>query len=78
MWVGCIVVLVLVVLGDFFIHAHSAFRVDGTFGFYAWYGLVTCIAMIVVAKLLALLLKRPDNYYDAGNRHRPTATERDT
>ena len=76
-WIGFIVVLVLIVLGDFFIHAHSAFEVDGTFGFYAWYGLLTCIAMILAAKLLALVLKRPDDYYDAASRHSPTATERD-
>ena len=77
LWIGFIVVLLLVVLGDFFIHTHVAFEIDGTFGFYAWYGLVTCIAMIVAAKALALLLKRPDDYYDAGTRPEVTATRRD-
>lgn len=67
LWTGFVAVLVLVVLSDLFIHAHAAFRIDGTFGFYAWYGLATCIAMIAVAKLLALLLKRPDTYYDTSD-----------
>jgi hypothetical protein len=29
------------------------------------YGFFSCAAMIVVAKLLGLLLKRPDTYYGA-------------
>ena len=35
----------------------------GWFGFHAWYGFLTCAAMIVFAKCLGLLIKRPDTYY---------------
>ena len=33
------------------------------FGFHAGFGFMVCAAMIVVAKALALVLKRPDSYY---------------
>lgn len=64
LWIGFIVVLTLLVLADLFIHPHPLFGIDGTFGFFAWYGLLTCVAMILVAKVLGFLLKRPDTYYD--------------
>lgn len=43
---------------------HSHFGIDGTFGFYSWYGFVTCVAMVVIAKALGIVLKRKDTYYD--------------
>lgn len=64
LWIGFAVVLSLLVLADLFIHPHATFGVDGTFGFYAWYGLLTCMAMVLVAKALGLALKRPDTFYD--------------
>ena len=64
LWRGGFVVLALVVLADFFIHTHEYFQIDGTFGFYAWYGLVVCIGMVLLAKGLGIFLKRKDTYYD--------------
>jgi hypothetical protein len=64
LWIVFIAILIVCVAGDFFIHQHAYFGLDGTFGFYAWYGFVTCVLMIVVAKVLGILIKRPDNYYD--------------
>ncbi len=64
MWRYGIVMLAALALLDLFLEPHPYFGIDGTFGFYSWYGLLTCIAMIVVAKGLALFLKRPDTYYD--------------
>ena len=64
LWVVFAVVLAMLVLADVFLHPHKVFGVDGTFGFYAWYGLLTCMAMVLFAKALGLLLKRPDTYYD--------------
>ena len=59
-------VLAALLLADFAIHPHALFGLDGTFGFYAWYGLVTCMAMVLVAKGLGVFLKRPDDYYADG------------
>ncbi len=57
-------ILGLLVLADFLIHPHEAFGIEVTFGFYSWYGLATCLAMILFSKFLALFLKRKDSYYD--------------
>ena len=56
-------VLALTVIAQVFIHVHAYFEVDGWFGFYAIYGFLTCVGMVVGAKLLGFLLKRPDDYY---------------
>ena len=64
LWIGGIFFLTLLVLADFFIHAHASFKIDGTFGFYSWYGLVTCVAMVLFAKALGIFLKVKDTYYD--------------
>ena len=71
LWIGFAVILTALVLGDFLVHGHPGFGVDGTFGFYAWYGLGTCVAMVLVAKALGLVLKRPDTYYDSGREGGP-------
>lgn len=64
LWIGFIVVLTALALADVFLHPHALFGIDGTFGFYSWYGLLTCAAMVLFAKALGLLLKRSDTYYD--------------
>ena len=45
---------------------HPHFEIESWFAFHAWYGFLVCIAMIAFAKALALVLKRPDTYYDRG------------
>lgn len=57
-------VLALLVLSDVFVHGHPISRIDGIFGFYGWYGLITCVAMVLFAKALGVFLKRRDTYYD--------------
>jgi hypothetical protein len=57
------VLLGLTVAAGLFIEAHGYFGLDGTFGFHAWFGFLACVAMVVVAKLLGFLVKRPESYY---------------
>lgn len=64
LWRIGLVILFLLVMADFFVHAHPYFEIDGSFGFYSWFGLITCIVMVLFAKALAILLKRKDTYYD--------------
>lgn len=64
LWIGGIALLAVVALLDIVIHKHAYFGVDGTFGFYSWYGFLTCVAMIVFAKVLGVILKRGDDYYE--------------
>jgi len=64
LWRGGLAVLSLLVIADFFVHAHPYFQIDGTFGFYAWFGLLVCAGMVLFAKALGIFLKRKDTYYD--------------
>ena len=57
-------VLALTVAAQLFIHVHDYFGVDGWFGFSAGFGFLSCVAMVVFAKLLGLLIKRPEAYYE--------------
>ncbi|MDO8320010.1 hypothetical protein [Rhodoferax sp.] len=63
LWRGFLFVLLLTVLAGFFVPMHPHFAIESIFGFNAWFGFLVCALMIVVAKGLALLLKRPDTYY---------------
>jgi hypothetical protein len=69
LWAIQILLIVLAVLPEFFLHHHphfeeSGFTLDGSFGFYAWYGFLTCASMVALAKVLGIFLKRKDTYYD--------------
>ena len=60
-----LVVLAITVALQPFLPLHGHFGIDSSLGFNAWYGFGTCALMIVGAKALGLLLKRPDSYYTA-------------
>lgn len=63
--IGFYVVLALLVLPDFFMHKHTLFSfVEAWPGFYAAFGFVSCVVIIVVSKLLGFWLKRGEDYYD--------------
>ncbi len=64
LWIGGIAVLAITVIAEFFIELHPYFAVEGSFGFHAWFGLVGCVAMVVSSKILAIMLKRRDTYYE--------------
>jgi hypothetical protein len=64
LWRLFLAVLALTVLVELLVDLHPHFAVEGLFGFHAWFGLLACAAMIVVAKALGVLLKRPDSYYN--------------
>ena len=65
LWVLFIAVLAATVLADLFVEHHGVFNVDGTFGFSAWYGFLSCVVLVVFAKGLGTLLKRRDDYYES-------------
>lgn len=64
LWVGFCIVLALTVLAQLAIGIKGYFGVDGWFGFGAGFGFLSCLAMVLVAKGLGVLLKRPEDYYD--------------
>lgn len=63
-WIVSSVVLAVTVLLDLVIEHHPHFGIDGTFGFGAWFGFAACVAMVLFAKVVGMVLKRPDTYYD--------------
>lgn len=63
LWIGFSVVLALTVAAQAVIYIKGYFEIDGWFGFGAAYGFTSCLLMVLVAKLLGLVLKRPESYY---------------
>ena len=63
-WRVSLAVLALLVLADLAVVHHPHFGIDGTIGFGAWFGFLSCVLMVIFAKALGALLKRPDTYYD--------------
>ncbi len=59
-----VALLAVVALLDFAVDPHGAFGIDGTVFFYSWYGFATCVAMVLLAKLAGIFLKRKDSFYD--------------
>jgi hypothetical protein len=50
---------------DFTVEHHPHFGIDGSTTFPAWYGFLTCAAMVLFAKKVwAVFFKRGDTYYD--------------
>lgn len=63
LWIIFVIILAATVLMDLVIHQHPFFALAGTFGFGAWFGFLSCVILIVFAKGLGSILKRPDTYY---------------
>ena len=55
--------LILTVLLQFAFPVKGYFGIDGWFGFGALYGFLSCLLMVLIAKALGTVLKRPRNYY---------------
>lgn len=56
--------LALTVLAELWIPSAPHFAIERIFAFNALYGFLVCAVMILAAKALGLLLKRPDTYYE--------------
>lgn len=49
---------------DFFIDRHGDHPWEGLFGFYAVYGFVACVILVLAAKEMRKILMRGEDYYD--------------
>ncbi|MCB1501959.1 MAG: hypothetical protein KDK07_19605 [Bauldia sp.] len=63
-WIVFVVIAAATLAVDLLIDHHGKFGVDGSIGFYAWYGLLVAIALTILSRLLGALLARPEDYYD--------------
>ncbi|HEX9702491.1 MAG TPA: hypothetical protein VGA19_06525 [Rhodospirillales bacterium] len=49
---------------DFVVHRHVDHPWESFFGFYAVYGFVACVLLVLAAREMRKLLMRKDDYYD--------------
>jgi hypothetical protein len=56
--------LVLLLALDLFIPKHGHFAWEEAPFFFAAYGFIGCVSLIFIAKVLRLLVKRKEDYYD--------------
>ena len=52
------------VIVDIWVPKHGPFAVEHWFGFYAFYGFIACVGLVVAAKGLRTILMRSEDYYD--------------
>lgn len=64
LWIAGIIILLLTIVSEPFITLHPHFSIEHLFSFYALFGFISCVVMVVVAILLGVLVKRKDDYYD--------------
>lgn len=54
-----------IVLGaDFVVHRHVVHPWEGMFGFYAIYGFVACVVLVLTATQLRKVLRRREDHYE--------------
>lgn len=54
----------LLVVLDFVVHRHIYVHFEEIPAFYAIYGFIACVVLVVLAKLMRLVLMRSETYYD--------------
>lgn len=70
LWIMLYVICGLLVVPDFFTHRHAYFGFvgdhikDSSLGFYALLGFASCAVLILFSKLVGVVLKVKENYYD--------------
>lgn len=58
------IALLAVVIAEAFDHRHTVFAIEETPAFYALFGFISCVIIVIIAKWLGKLLKREEHYYD--------------
>jgi len=61
---GLHIVCILLILLEFILHRHAAREWEGFTGFYALFGFIACVTIVLVAKQLRKILMRKEDYYD--------------
>lgn len=61
---GFYVICALLVVMDFVIHRHVDHPWERLPAFYAIYGFVSCVVLVLIAKEMRKVLMRPEDYYD--------------
>ena len=53
---------------DFVIHRHVERTIEGFWGFYAIYGFVACVLLVLIATKMRKVVMRGEDYYDEKDR----------
>lgn len=61
---GFYVICIILVIADFIIHRHTTMGWEKIPAFYAMYGFVACVVLVVLAKMMRKVVMRKENYYD--------------
>jgi hypothetical protein len=69
---------IILVLLDFFVHRHIYVYFETIPAFYAIYGFVACVVLVVLAKIMRKGLMRNEHYYDARVDEQDTPTLNDS
>ena len=62
---GFYLLCALLIIADFVVHRHIGLDWEKIPAFYAIYGFVACVALVLAAKQLRKLVMRKEDYYDA-------------
>ncbi|MCW8092763.1 hypothetical protein [Alteromonas sp. ASW11-130] len=65
----CVVLFLL----DFFVHRHIYVYFESIPTFYALYGFVACVVLVLIAKLMRKVLMRDENYFSDASQPDSTA-----
>lgn len=61
---GFYAICAALLVGDWIIHRHVSHSWEGLFGFYALFGFVACVVLVLIATQMRKGLMRDEDYYD--------------
>jgi drug/metabolite transporter (DMT)-like permease len=61
---GLYLVCIVLILLDFIVHRHISIEWESFPGFYALFGFIACVAIVLISILLRKTLRRREDYYD--------------
>lgn len=61
---GFYAICILLALADFVVHRHIGFGWEKIPAFYAGYGFVACVLLVLIAKKIRNVVMRKEDYYD--------------
>ncbi len=61
---GFYVICFILVIADFIVHRHIGFSWEKIPAFYAIYGFIACVVLVVLAKEMRKVVMRKEDYYD--------------
>lgn len=57
-------VCLLLLAADLVLHRHVIHSFEAVTGFYAFYGFVACVTLVLLARVMRRLLMRSEDYWD--------------